>query len=218
MMKFEPCQWPGCPAPSGPAHFVYGRAYCPQHYFSGIRLAFVEEIRQLKEGQTSTRFRSLFKRYIEALLAEKEAPEGLVRLTASQIQGRAVLSLVSEEKILFSIERHGSFIPTTYQFELSIKDMAVRHLSAKPHYVTVAEFAERFELSDRKIRALIKVGRLKATRASVLQDMWYSLMVMSGRASVPKPWDPARLDFTPRNAHLIPFSEVERFAGLEESQ
>jgi hypothetical protein len=174
-------------------------------------LAFVEEIRQLKEGERSTRFRNLFKRYIEAMLTENKAPEGLVQLTPSQIEGRAVLSLVSEETILFGIERHGSFIPITYQFELSIKDTTVRLLSANPDYLTVAEFAERFELSWGKVRALIKMGRLKAVRASVLQDMWYELMVMSGRPSVCKPWDPAGLDFTPRNDYLIPFSEVERF-------
>ncbi len=208
------CLWPGCSNPAGPAHFVYGRAYCPQHYFPGIESALVETIRQLKEGQPSTKFRSLLKRYIEALLNEKGAPPGLAKLTASQIEGRAVLSHISEEEVTFSIERHGSFIPVTYYFQLSIKDKEFKQLSCEPHYIGVDEFTERFGLSTAKVRSLIKAGRLKAIRASQVQEQWYRLMLESGRPFVPKPWDPNTPDFTPKHAYLIPFTEVKRFSQL----
>lgn len=209
------CQWPGCSNPAGPRHFVYGRAYCPQHYFSGVESALIEEIRQLKEEQQrSIRFRNLFKRYIEGLLSKK-TPLGLAMLTPSQIEGRASLSHISKDKIEFSIERHGDFIPVTYYFQLSIKDREIKQSSWEPHYIAVAEFAERFGFTERKVRILIKAGQLKAIRASQLQDQWYDLMIESGRESVRMPWNPKTWDFFPRHAYLIPFGEIERFSKLD---
>jgi len=210
--KERQCQWPGCSNPAGPAHFVYGRAYCPPHYLSGVELALLEEIRKLEEGQPqSIRFRNLFKRYIEGLLGEK-IPPGLAKLTPSQIEGRAHLSHISQDKIEFCIERHGDFIPETYHFQLSIKDREIIQTAWEPHYITVADFAKRFGFTERKVRHLITTGQLKATRASLLQDQWYELMIMSGREYVRKPWDPSNWGFTPRHAYLIPFGEIERFS------
>lgn len=206
------CQWPGCSDPAGPAHFVYGRAYCRQHYFSGVESALIEEVRQLKKDQQlSIRFRNLFKRYIEGLLDEK-IPSGLAMLTPSQIQGRAHFSHISEGNIEFSIERHGSFVPLTYYFQMSIEDRELKQVSWEPHYVAVTEFAARFGLTERKVRILIRVGQLKAVRASQLQDLWYALILESGRSSVRKPWDPGAWDSSPRHAYMIPSSEVERFS------
>ena len=213
-MKEGQCQWPECSNPAGSAHFVYGRAYCRQHYFSGLESALIEEIRQLtKKQQLSIRFRNLFKRYVEELPSEK-TPSGLAMLTPSQIQGRAHFSHISKDKIEFSIERHGSFVPLTYHFQLIIKDRELKQLSSKPHYIAVTEFAACFGLTERKVRILIKAGQLKAIRASQLQDQWYDLMLESGRSSIRKPWDPRAWDSSPRHAYLIPFGEVERFSQL----
>ena len=210
----EQCQWPGCSSPAGPAHFVFGRAYCPPHYSSGVESALVEEIRQLKEEQQlSIKFRNLFKRYIEILLSQK-TPPGLAELTPSKIEGRALFSHIDEDKIEFSIERHGDFIPVTYYFHLSIKGKEIRQSSWEPHYVTVVEFAERLGLTERKVRDLIKAGQLKAIRASQLQDRWYGLMIESGRESIRVPWNTKTRDFCPRHAYLIPFGEIERFSQL----
>jgi hypothetical protein len=67
-----------------------------------------------KEGQQrSIRFCNLFKCYMEGLLSKK-IPPSLAMLTPSQIESRAYLFHFGEDKIEFSIERHGNFIPVTY--------------------------------------------------------------------------------------------------------
>lgn len=209
------CQWSGCSNPAGPAHFVYGRAYCPDHYFSGVESALIEEIRQLKEDQQlGTRFRNLFKRYMEGLLRIK-TPPGLAMLTPSQVEGRSVLSRISEEEIEFNIERHPSFIPETYYFQLSMKEREINQISCQPHYLTVAEFAKHFGLTERKVRNLIRKGQLKSVRAFQLQDHWCYRMVESGREFVRTPWKPGSRDFFPRHGYLIPFGEIKRYHELD---
>lgn len=209
------CEWSGCSDSAGPAEFVYGRAYCPQHYFSGIESALIEEIRELKEGQQpSTKFRNLFKRYLEGLLRSK-TPPGLAMLTPSQIESRSILSHISEENIEFSIERHGSFVPETYYFQLSIKDREIDQVSCEPDYLTVAEFAKRSGLTEQKVRMLIKRGGVEAIRARELQDEWYYSMVAGGRRSVRIPWKLGHWDSFPRRGYLIPFGEIERYSKLD---
>jgi len=209
------CRWEDCSRAAGPAHTVYGRAYCPQHYFSGVERALLDEIRGVEGTCRTAKFHNLLKRYIEGLLDEMGAPPGLAKLTPSQIVGRGVFSLVTENRMLFSIERHPTFIPITYEFEVDIKNRRLNQLSWEPHYVSVAGFAQAFQFSTMQVRRLIRAGQLEAVRASQLQDLWYTLMLERSER-VSKPWDPRLSGFTPRHAWLIPFTEVKRFSQLRE--
>ena len=150
------------------------------------------------------------------MLQENISP-GLAKLTPSQIESRSQLSCISKDRIEFSIERHGDYIPVTYYFRLSIKDRKITQTSAESHYIDVAEFTEHFGFTEQKVHNLIRAGKLKTVKASELQDQWYELMILSGREFVRHSKELEDWDSNPENTYLIPIKEVERFSKLDKS-
>ena len=62
----EQCDWSGCTAKAGPAHFVFGNAYCPEHYYLGLEKNFLDEFNKWSGREEPTKkFLNLFSRYVE---------------------------------------------------------------------------------------------------------------------------------------------------------
>ena len=97
------CNWPGCNAVAGPANFIFGKAYCPEHYPLALRAAFLDEYHRW-DGKTkpSDKFMNLFSRYAESVY-----PEGMPSgLSKGRLNHRVYEIEKTPTGLSFYIERH----------------------------------------------------------------------------------------------------------------
>ena len=78
------CDYEGCRKPARSDRFVYGRAYCEDHYPAGLEKALLHSI---AHGEASRKFLNIFGRYLEGLYTVKNLPVPK-RLAANKIRDR----------------------------------------------------------------------------------------------------------------------------------
>ncbi len=207
-MNRRGCDYAGCQRFALPYGFVYGCAYCEDHYLLGLEHALLEEVASVVAGNPSTKFRNLLGRYAEGLYSAKNVPmpEGLA---GNKIRDRAEEVQYEGEVINFSIERHLRPIPTRQRwcFDLGKKELIL--MSEEPLYLGCEEAAELIGRTPATVCKYIREHKLHAKRASEMIEIqnWFRDKYERGHDEIYS----RTIFIMPPRKWLIPQEEIVRF-------
>jgi len=134
------CDYGGCQQPARPDGFVYGRAYCKEHYLLGLESAFREEVSLLVADKATSKFRSLLGRYAEGVYSARDEPMPEA-LAGTKLRDRAENIRYRENAITFMIERHPQPIPIQQHWRFDLEDKVFTLISEEPTLLDCSEAA-----------------------------------------------------------------------------
>jgi len=206
-MDNRECDYEGCEKPALPAGLVYGRAYCKEHYLSGLERAFHDELISLDRESPSSKFKNLLGRYIQELYETRDMqlPEGL---TTSKLRDRTAQVHYEDDAISFVIERHPEPVPIRQLWRFNLKARELTLIKDASVYLGCEEAAEQLGRSMATVRRYIAQGKIKARKASDIPEVdgWFAHKVNKGRLDIHY----RRTSIIPPNRWLIAAEEVER--------
>jgi len=159
------CDYTRCQRPALPYGFVYGRAYCEEHYLLGLKHALLKELPSVVAGNPSTKFRNLFGRYVEGVYSARDEtmPEALA---GNKLRDRAENIQYRENAITFTIKRHPQPIPIQQHWRFDLEDKIFTLIKEEPTLLDCSEAADILGKTAQTVRRYIKEGRIGAQRAS----------------------------------------------------
>ena len=200
------CEWPGCDDTG--IKGVYGKFYCDAHYYQAV---FSQLRKRAASGEVSKQLRNLLGRWVEYWAHNQdEIPDGLGALSKAKIEQRAQIRLESSS-IVFGIERHRKPIAVTHWFRLDLLTGDIEDSGAVPLYLTVADFAEKANVSEDDVSQIVEQEGLKAVTVDEVVCHWLGRMWADGRHYITGAPNEELYQCDPKNTLLIPHSEVERF-------
>jgi hypothetical protein len=168
------CNYKGCQQQARPDGFVYGNAYCKEHYLLGLENAFREEVSLLVVGEATRKLRNLFGRYAEGVYSSRGElmPEALA---GTKLRDRAENIQYRDNTITFTIERHPQPIPIQQQWRFDLEDKVFTLISAEPTLLDCREAAAILGKTEQTVRKYIKQGKIQGQRASEKEqiDLWF---------------------------------------------
>lgn len=202
------CDHEGCRKPAEPAGFVYGHAYCEDHYFLGLQSAFSEELSSLRREKPSNKFRNLFGRYAEAIYKVK----GIVipeELAGNKLRDRAERIQHQDDTITFTLVRHPTPVPVQQWWCFDLDKQEFTMINEKSAYLDCKEVAIVLRMAPETVRKYIKQGKIRAQRVSETKEIndWFDDKLRRGNYDVYT----RRNLITRLNKWLIPREELCRF-------
>ena len=128
------CDFEGCLAIAVPAHSIYGKNYCLQHYDIALERAFLKEYEAWKGGDPSKKFKNVFARFVDSIYKGQMQES----LSKGRLEDRTFNLTKTKDGLRFSI---------------------IRHLNAWSRVEPMKEAQERYTFSINK-RELKLLGRI----------------------------------------------------------
>lgn len=209
------CDYQGCQKPAGPAHFVYGRAYCEEHYLLGLENAFREEVSLLIAGKCTSKFRNLFGRYAEAIYSARDEPMPEA-LDGTKLRDRAENIQYLENAVTFTIERHPQPIPIQQRWRFDLESKVFTLIDEEPTLLDCSEAASILGKTEQTVRKYIKQGKIHAQRASenAQINLWFEDKLDRHHYDT---WN-KRNRIIPPNKWLISREELSRFVQGKQTE
>jgi hypothetical protein len=202
------CDYVGCQSPAVPYRFVYGSAYCEEHYLLGLEHALFEERPSVIAGNPSIKFRNVFGRYVEQVYSSKGIPIP-EQLASTKLRDRAEGISYHDNGISFVIHRHPEPIPVCQRWYFDLREKALTLIDESPIYLGCREAARRLKCSRATVRHYIAQGKIHAKKPSEIPEVsdWFDDKLERGDYVTYS----RRNLIIPHNKWLIPTKELDRF-------